>query len=64
MDDTENGRVQSGSLMKNQSYALNRIRYYTGEMDDAILSGLVNQAKQMGFDTDALIYVNHEPIQD
>jgi len=36
----------------------------TPKMDAVLLKDLVGQAKDLGFDTDSLIYVNHEPIQD
>jgi apolipoprotein D and lipocalin family protein len=36
----------------------------TPEMDPELLSGLVNQAKNLGFDTDSLIYVSHDPIKN
>jgi apolipoprotein D and lipocalin family protein len=34
------------------------------EMNASLLSKIVAQAKLLDFDTEALIYVNHEPIQD
>ena len=35
----------------------------TPEMEAGLLSGLVNQAKDLGFDTSSLIYVKHDPVQ-
>ena len=36
----------------------------TPKMDVLLLSELVNQAKELGFETDTLIFVKHETIQD
>ncbi len=36
----------------------------TPQMEAALLSDLVSQAKGIGFDTDALIYVRHKPVKE
>jgi apolipoprotein D and lipocalin family protein len=36
----------------------------TQEMDAAILADLIQQAEDLGFETDALIFVNHAPVKD
>ena len=35
----------------------------TPEMEAALLTRLVDQAKDLGFDTSSLIYVKHDPVQ-